>query len=143
MAWAISQHIATEIQAFTLFATHFHEITKLSNEVSNVFNCHVDALANDNEFTLLYKLKSGGTNKSFGIEVAKLAGFPDDVIADAKIFLNQAEMPLLRVSKESNTSFSNEIDLFLKQWKDDNVDRKRKQELLEEIRAKVNRITEA
>ena len=143
LAWAISHHIATEIQAFTLFATHFHEITKLSNEVSSVFNCHVDALANDNEFTLLYKLKSGGTNKSFGIEVAKLAGFPDEVIADAKIFLNQAEMPLLRISKESNTSFSNEIGLFLKQWKDDNVDRKRKQELLEEIRAKVNRITEA
>ena len=58
LAWAISHHIATEIQAFTLFATHFHEITKLSNEIPTVFNSHVDAIADDNEFTLLYKLKS-------------------------------------------------------------------------------------
>ena len=143
LAWAISHHIATEIQAFTLFATHFHEITKLSNEIPTVFNSHVDAIADDNEFTLLYKLKSGGSNKSFGIEVAKLAGFPDDVIADAKMFLNQAEMPLLRMSKECNAGLSNEIDTFLKVWKDEKVDRKRKQEFLENIRSKVNRMTEA
>ena len=115
LAWAISHFIASEIQAFTLFATHFHEITRLSSELKNVFNCHVDAIANDDEFTLLYKVKPGGSSKSFGIEVAKLAGFPDDVIADAKMFLNQAEMPLLRMSKEDDTNFSNEIDTFLKQ----------------------------
>jgi DNA mismatch repair protein MSH2 len=143
LAWAISHYIASEIRAFTLFATHFHEITKLSTELPTVFNCHVDAIANDNEFTLLYKLKSGGSSKSFGIEVAKLAGFPDDVIADAKIFLNQAEMPLLRISKEDDTNFSNEMDTFLKQWKDESIDKKRKNELLEDMRTKVARFTDA
>lgn len=142
LAWAISHFIASEIQAFSLFATHFHEITKLATELPNVFNCHVDAIANDNEFTLLYKLKPGGSNKSFGIEVAKLAGFPDDVIKDAKMFLNQAEMPLMRMKKEDNTNFSNEIDVFLKTWKDENIDKKRKHELLEEMRSKVARFTE-
>ena len=142
LAWAISHYIASEIQAFSLFATHFHEITKLATELPAVFNCHVDAIANDNEFTLLYKLKPGGSNKSFGIEVAKIAGFPDDVIADAKMFLNQAEMPLLRMKKEDNKNFSNEIKDFLKNWKDEKIDKKRKYELLEEMRSKVARFTE-
>ena len=115
----------------------------MSTEIATVFNCHVDAIANDNEFTLLYKLKSGGSNKSFGIEVAKLAGFPSDVIADAKLFLNQAEMPLLRMSKEDDSNFSNEIDTFLKQWKDQSIDKKRKNELLADIRTKVARLTDA
>ena len=45
LAWAISKHIASEIKAISLFATHFHEITRLSEEVPGVFNCHVDAIA--------------------------------------------------------------------------------------------------
>ena len=52
-------------------------------------------------------------------------------------------MPLLRMSKECNAGLSNEIDTFLKVWKDEKVDRKRKQEFLENIRSKVNRMTEA
>ena len=143
LAWAISHFIASEIRALTLFATHFHEITRLSSELTNVFNCHVDAIANDDEFTLLYKVKPGGSSKSFGIEVAKLAGFPDDVIADAKMYLNQAEMPLLRMSKEDDKSFSEEISNFLKNWKDPTINQKRKEEMREEMRAKVARHSEA
>ena len=141
LAWAISHFIASEIGAFSLFATHFHEITKLAAELPTVFNCHVDAIANDNEFTLLYKLKPGGSSKSFGIEVAKLAGFPDDVIADAKMFLNQAEMPLVRIKEGDNANFLNDVKAFLQSWKDENIYKKKKMELLEEMRSKVAKIT--
>ena len=61
-----------------------------------MFNCHVDAIATGSEFTLLYNVKGGSSNKSFGIEVAKLAGFPAEVVDNAQRFLLQAEMPRLR-----------------------------------------------
>ena len=54
LAWAISRHIAAEIRAFALFATHFHEITRLADQVPNVFNCHVDAIATGKTFGSIY-----------------------------------------------------------------------------------------
>ena len=94
------RHIATEVRAICLFATHFHEITGLSDDIPDVFNCHVDAIASEKEFTLLYNVKPGSSNKSFGIEVAKLAGFPQEVVDNAQKFLMQAEMPKLRAQGE-------------------------------------------
>ncbi|KAH3667881.1 hypothetical protein WICMUC_005159 [Wickerhamomyces mucosus] len=91
LAWAISEHIAKNLKCFTLFATHFHELTKLSESLPNVSNLHVVAHVEDNQnvtsqdnITLLYKVEPGISDQSFGIHVAEVVKFPNKLISMAK-----------------------------------------------------------
>lgn len=94
VAWAVSEHIAKIIKCFTLFTTHFTELTQLAEEIGTVRNYHVSALVADQKLTLLYQIQPGVCDKSFGIHVAELVNFPKDIIQDANRRLARLERGL-------------------------------------------------
>lgn len=91
LAWAISEHLACTTRCFTLFATHFHELTALEAEVRGVSNKHVTAHTSAGAITMLYEVREGACPSSFGIHVAELAAFPPAVIATARAKAAQLE----------------------------------------------------
>ena len=91
LAWAITEHIATKIKCRTLFATHYHELTELAELFANVKNCNVAVREWAGEVVFLHKILPGGTDKSYGIHVAKLAGVPKSILERSKEILEELE----------------------------------------------------
>ncbi len=88
IAWAIMEYITEKIKGKALLATHFHELTELENFAPHVKNFRILVKEEGDGVVFLYKIKRGGTNKSFGIEVAGLAGVKRQVIQRAKAIMN-------------------------------------------------------
>lgn len=91
LAWACTEHLVKETKCFTLFATHYFELTTLADELPALENIHLEAKEYNNTIVFLYEVKPGSASKSYGLQVAALAGVPDDVINAAKIRLTQLE----------------------------------------------------
>ena len=90
IAKAVTEFIHNKIKAKTLFATHFHELTTLDQKLKSLKNYHIEAISTGSDIKFLHKVENGGTDKSYGVEVAKLAGIPDEVINRAKELLGKA-----------------------------------------------------
>jgi DNA mismatch repair protein MutS len=91
LAWAVARDIATRLRAFTLFATHYFELTTLATEVEGCVNVHLDATEHGDGIVFLHAVKEGPANRSYGLQVAQLAGVPREVIAEARRYLEQLE----------------------------------------------------
>lgn len=88
LAQAILEYVANKIKCKTLFSTHYHELTDMEKTIPNLKNKHVSAVEENGNITFLHKVKDGSVDKSYGINVAKLAGLPDEVIDRASGILN-------------------------------------------------------
>jgi DNA mismatch repair protein MutS len=91
LAWAMARDIAVRVRAFTLFATHYFELTTLASEVEGCANVHLDATEHGAGIVFLHAVKEGPANRSYGLQVAQLAGVPVGVIAQARGYLEHLE----------------------------------------------------
>lgn len=101
IAWAVMEHVSKNLRAKTLFATHYHELTDLEGKVEGVKNFRITVKEYNGTVIFLHKIARGGANKSFGIEVAKLAGVPQSVCDRAKQIVNMLENSNVNYSLQS------------------------------------------
>jgi DNA mismatch repair protein MutS len=91
LAYAVAHHLAVNTRAFVLFATHYFELTSLAAELDCCANVHLDATEHGDGLVFLHAVRDGPANRSFGLQVAQLAGVPRSVIAEARRYLAQLE----------------------------------------------------
>ena len=118
LAWACAAHLAGKVRAFTLFATHYFELTALPDQFDCAANVHLEALEHAHRIVFMHRVRPGPANRSYGLQVAALAGVPGNVIADARAVLesleaesdargtasNRGQMPLFEGAPAEETS---------------------------------------
>ncbi|MCB1679749.1 MAG: DNA mismatch repair protein MutS [Halioglobus sp.] len=91
LAWAAALHLARSVQSFTLFATHYFELTRLPEQCPTMANVHLDATEHRDHVVFMHHIQEGPANRSFGLQVAKLAGIPGPVLQAAQNKLRELE----------------------------------------------------
>lgn len=119
IAWAIIEYLHNEVKAKTLFATHYHELISVADSLKHAENLSVAVSENDTGVIFLYKIINGGIDRSYGIEVAKLAGLPHEIISKSKeILLHLEEKVVHKAIIKRATSYKHafnedQLNLFL------------------------------
>jgi len=91
IAWASAIALSERVKAMTFFATHYFELTELPNTFDTMVNVHLDATEHEDHVVFMHHIQEGPANRSFGLEVAKLAGVPNSVIRQARAKLEELE----------------------------------------------------
>ena len=107
LAWASALYIAERLQAYTLFATHYFELTALPESFSNIANVHLDASEHQDGIVFLHSVKPGPANQSYGLQVAQLAGVPLPVIKQARDKLHMLEQDSLQQVQNTAIAMQN------------------------------------
>jgi DNA mismatch repair protein MutS len=94
LAYAIARQLAEQVRCYTLFATHYFELTQLASALPNIANVHLDAVEHKDRIVFLHRLEGGPADRSYGIHVAHLAGIPKDVVRAARKHLAELEKQL-------------------------------------------------
>jgi len=149
LAWAAAHYMGETANAFTLFATHYFELTALAQELPACSNVHLDATEHGGELVFLHAVKPGPANQSYGLQVAALAGVPKDVIRRAKSYLKslesmqtalndgpQAQLPL--TVEESPTQQHDTLREALEEIEPDSLSPRDALELLYRLKSKAN-----
>jgi DNA mismatch repair protein MutS len=105
LAWACAKQLLEKNRSYTLFATHYFELTRLVEEFKQVANVHLDAAEHGNGIVFLHRVQEGAANQSYGLQVAALAGIPKSVVASAKRKLTQLE--------KQNIDAGPQVDMFV------------------------------
>ena len=105
LAWAAAHFMGDKVRAFTLFATHYFELTALATEITDCRNVHLDATEHKGQLVFLHAVKAGPANRSYGLQVASLAGVPPNVIRRAKTYMASLE------AQQSADSPQGQLDL--------------------------------
>ena len=106
LAWAAAHYMGEKVRAFTLFATHYFELTSLAAELPDCRNVHLDATEHKGQLVFLHAVKAGPANQSYGLQVASLAGVPPVVIRRAKSYLTALESQQRHDSPQAQLPFS-------------------------------------
>jgi DNA mismatch repair protein MutS len=101
LAWAVARELAERTRAFTLFATHYFELTALARELDCVANVHLTAAEHGDALIFLHAVRDGPANRSFGLQVAQLAGVPRAVIGEARRYLERLESDSQRTTSRT------------------------------------------
>jgi len=142
LAWACALHLAKVTQSYTLFATHYFELTALPEHNENVANVHMDVVEHGDEIVLLHSVKQGPANQSYGIQVASLAGIPKTVITAAKKRLHEIESqtPVSNIERPQTDLFNSDPILEkIKMIDPDSTNPKQALALLYELQAMLDR----
>jgi DNA mismatch repair protein MutS len=111
LAWATVEHLHTTIGARTLFATHYHELTLLADQLPHLRNLRVTVKETQNGIVFLHTVEAGAASKSYGIEVARLAGLPQEVIARARQVLRLHERAETQSVREATTPIETKMQM--------------------------------
>ncbi|MDE2459848.1 MAG: DNA mismatch repair protein MutS, partial [Gammaproteobacteria bacterium] len=112
LAWAAASYIARELRAFTLFATHYFELTALPELVDGCANVHLDATGHEHTLVFLHTVKEGPADRSYGLQVAALAGIPKPVITEARARLAAMEAESRQYQGSKLPSEQQQLGLF-------------------------------
>lgn len=112
LAWACAGDLARRVGAFTLFSTHYFELTSLAEQLKGVTNVHLDAAEHGHRIVFLYSVKEGPASQSYGLQVARLAGVPEELIAEAREKLAELEQHYRRESGAELAAGSFQSTLF-------------------------------
>jgi DNA mismatch repair protein MutS len=119
LAWAIAEHIASDVKCRTLFATHYHELTDLAARFTGVRNANVAVREWEDQVIFLHRIVEGGTDRSYGIHVARLAGVPNTVLERSRQLLGELSVQhvgrprISRSRKSDRQADENQLPLFL------------------------------
>ncbi len=102
LAWACGKQLLERNRSYTLFATHYFELTRLVEEFKQVANVHLDAAEHGNSIVFLHSVQEGAANQSYGLQVAALAGIPKSVVASARRKLTQLENQNIEAGPQSD-----------------------------------------
>ncbi|WP_236785439.1 DNA mismatch repair protein MutS [Anaerococcus ihuae] len=109
IAMSLVDYLSKKKKAKTVFATHFHELTILENKLDNVINLKIDILEENDNLVFLRKISRGKSDRSYGIEVARMSGLPDEIIENAKVFMNKLDQSD-EIFKDSHKIVKSSID---------------------------------